>query len=50
MYAKWKDAPVTVDLPKLWDELGVRATDHGVELDSKAPLAKVREAITKSSY
>jgi hypothetical protein len=48
MYAKWKDAPVTVDLPKLWDELGVR--DHGVEFDSKAPLAKVREAITKSSY
>ena len=47
MYAKWKDAPVAVDLPKLWEELGVRATDHGVELDSKAPLAKVREAITK---
>jgi len=50
MYAKWKDAPVTVDLPKLWEELGVRAADDGVKFDSKAPLAKVREAITKSSY
>ena len=50
MYAKWKDAPVEVDLPKLWEELGVRAADHSVEFDSKAPLAKVREAITKSSY
>lgn len=50
MYTKWKDTPVTVDLPKMWDELGVRATDHGVEFDSKAPLAKVREAITKDSH
>lgn len=46
MYAKWKDAPVQVDLPKLWNELGVRMTDHGVEFVADAPLANVREAIT----
>jgi len=46
MYSKWKDTPVQVDLPRLWNELGVRMTDHGVEFVSDAPLAKVREAIT----
>jgi hypothetical protein len=49
MYAKWKDAPVEVDLLKLWDELGVRAAGNSVEFDSKAPMAKVREAITAKS-
>ena len=46
MYAKWKDNPVTVDLVKLWAELGVRAAGDGVEFDDKAPLAGVRRAIT----
>ena len=50
MYAKWKDAPVEVDLPKLWDELGVHATGDGVVLSKDAKLAAVREAITKSSH
>lgn len=45
MYAAWKDAPVEVDLPKLWSELGVRAAPGGVEFDSSAPLAAIREAI-----
>jgi hypothetical protein len=49
MYAKWKDAPVEVDLPKLWDELGVRMTGDGVELRKDAKLASVREGITKNS-
>ena len=48
MYAEWKDKPVTVDLPKLWAELGVRASNGAVELDDKAPLAAVRKAITAS--
>jgi hypothetical protein len=47
MYAKWRDTPVQVDLPKLWTELGVRVTGDSVELLPKAKLAKVREAITK---
>jgi hypothetical protein len=46
MYAEWKDKPVPVDLPKLWEELGIRPGADGVEFDEKAPLAKVREAIT----
>jgi hypothetical protein len=45
MYAAWKDAPVTVDLPKLWSELGVRATGDGIEFVPEAPLASIREAI-----
>jgi len=49
MYAKWKAAPVEVDLPKLWEELGIRSTGSDVELLPKAKLAAAREAITKSS-
>jgi len=45
-YAKWKDAPVEVDLPKLWEELGVRKADDGVQLLPNAKLAAVRNAIT----
>jgi hypothetical protein len=46
MYAKWSTSAVTVDLPALWKELGVQKVGEGVELDGKAPLAKVREGIT----
>jgi hypothetical protein len=47
MYAKWSTSAVTVDLPGLWKELGVRRMgDDGVELDTKAPLAEVRKGIT----
>jgi hypothetical protein len=49
MYAEGKDAPVTVDLPKLWEELGVRSSGDGIELVSTAPVASVREAITRGS-
>jgi hypothetical protein len=33
----------------LWEELGVHSTGNGVELLNNAPLAKVREAITKAA-
>jgi hypothetical protein len=46
MYMKWRASPVNVDLPALWKELGVKRVGDGVELDGKAPLAKVREGIT----
>ena len=38
---QWKDAPVTVDLPKLWADLGVHSlgSDGGVEFVPNAPLA-----------
>ncbi|HVI05841.1 MAG TPA: hypothetical protein VM711_07090 [Sphingomicrobium sp.] len=45
MYARWKDAPVQVDLPKLFQQLGVRAGPGGVTFDDSAPLAKIRKAI-----
>jgi hypothetical protein len=46
-YAKWKDAPVTVDLDKLWAELGIRRNGDEIEFVDDAPLAKIREAIAK---
>jgi hypothetical protein len=45
-YAKMKDQAVTVDLPALWRELGVQATEGSVRLDEQAPLASIRRAIT----
>ena len=44
-YAKWKDAPVTVDLDKLWAELGIRWNGGAIEFVDEAPLAKIRVAI-----
>lgn len=46
-YAKWKDAPVTVDLPALWNQLGVRVDGDQVVLSPGTPLAPIREAIAK---
>jgi hypothetical protein len=37
--------PVTVDLPRLWSQLGVRPNGQGVTLDDQAPLAGVRSSI-----
>lgn len=45
-YAEWKDKPVTVDLDKLWGELGVAWDGGRVQFDHAAPLAGIREAIT----
>ncbi len=47
LYAQWKDAPVDYDLPALWSRLGVRATQNGVDLSESAPLASIREAMTR---
>jgi hypothetical protein len=45
-YNEWKDKPVTVDLGKLWNELGVKAANGGVELVDTAPEAAIRKSIT----
>ena len=45
-YKKWSAAPVQVDLPALWKELGIIPGPNGVTFDSSAPQAAVREAIT----
>lgn len=49
MYAKWKDAPVTVDLEKVWAQLGVQLKGDTVQFDRNAPLARIREAIAGDS-
>jgi hypothetical protein len=50
MYGRWGQAPVQVDLPQLWKELGIRAEGNTVTFDKDAPLAAVRAGITKSGY
>ncbi len=45
-YEEWKDKPVTVDLPRLWEELGIKAVDGGVQFVDAAPGAEIRKAIT----
>jgi len=47
MYNQWKDTPTTVDLEKLWLELGIqRSGTDGVNLVPHAPLSAIRDAIT----
>jgi hypothetical protein len=46
MYTQWSHAPVAVDLPQLWEQLGVRDEAGGVVFDPAAPLASIRAAIT----
>ncbi|WP_348262990.1 hypothetical protein P8935_00180 [Telmatobacter sp. DSM 110680] len=48
-YAKWKDSAVTVDLDKLWTELGIQRNGDAIEFVATAPLANVREAIARPS-
>lgn len=47
LYNNWKDNPVSVDLNRLWLRLGVRTGPKGITLDSRAPLASIRRAITE---
>jgi len=44
-YADWKDKPVTVDLPALWAQLGVRLEGDDISLAPNAPLSHIRDAI-----
>ena len=46
MYAQWSETPVPVDLPALWEQLGIKSGPNPVKFDSAAPLAAVRLAIT----
>ena len=45
-YKQWSEAPMQVDLPKLWTELGVVSARGGAEFSADAPMARIREAIT----
>ena len=48
LYNQMRDKPSPVDLKDLWQKLGIeRKPDGSVEFDNRAPLAKIREAITR---
>ncbi len=48
LYHEMRDKPAPVDLPALWQKLGIqRAPDGAITLVNTAPLADVREAITR---
>jgi hypothetical protein len=48
LYAKMKDQPMPVDLSALWRDLGIVVEGSSVRLESTAPLASIRDAITAS--
>ena len=45
LYLNMKDKPVTPDLEKIWQELGIKRIDGKIVFDDNAPLAKTRKAI-----
>jgi hypothetical protein len=49
LYEKMRAAPVAVDLPDLWKQLGVERRGPSVAFDDQAPLAAVRRSILKGS-
>jgi hypothetical protein len=46
LYSKWSQTPVQVDLPLLWNQLGIHQEDGHIVFDEAAPLARVRTGIT----
>lgn len=45
-YAAWRNAPVTVDLAALWQELGVQMRHGRMTFDDGATLAHIRKQMT----
>jgi hypothetical protein len=45
MYTEWKDKPVQVDLPAMWNALGVEANGGTAMLKDDAPMSAVRRAV-----
>jgi hypothetical protein len=49
LYREMRDHPAPVDLASIWQKLGLQRKSNGsVEFNSRAPLADVREAITRA--
>jgi hypothetical protein len=46
MYSRWGETAVPVELPALWQRLGIQ-TDSPMKFDATAPLATIRVAITQ---
>ncbi|MGA8270523.1 MAG: hypothetical protein WB919_03125 [Candidatus Sulfotelmatobacter sp.] len=47
LYEEMKDKPVTVDLEKLWSELGIQRSQEGISFTDDAPLTSVRKSMTQ---
>ena len=47
LYDKMKDTPFDPNLPKLWQDLGVKVAGGSVAFDPKAPLAAIVTSIMK---
>jgi hypothetical protein len=47
LFDKMKDAPLDPNLPKLWQDLGVKVAGDSVNFDPNAPLASVVTSIMK---
>jgi hypothetical protein len=45
LYKQMRSAPVMVDLPDLWKQLGVERRDRTAAFDDRAPLAAIRKSI-----
>jgi hypothetical protein len=45
LYGRMRSAPVMVDLPDLWKQLGIERRDGAVLFDDHAPLAAIRKRI-----
>ncbi len=50
LYEQWRAAPVQVDLPALWRDLGVERQGRRAVLNDEAPLAAIRRAITAQEF
>jgi hypothetical protein len=46
LYREWGDTPVMVDLPAMWRDLGIEPSGSTVVLNSTAPHASMRVAMT----
>jgi hypothetical protein len=49
LYREWGDTPVTVDLPAMWRDLGIEPSGSTVVLNSAAPHASMRVAMTTAA-
>jgi hypothetical protein len=49
LYREWRDKPVTVNLEKLWQQLGIERKGSSVVFNDQAPIAAIRRAIGKKS-
>jgi len=47
LYNQMRDTPYDVNLPQLWEQLGIHRNGDSVSFDNNAPLAALRDAVTR---